>query len=211
MPQPSRVLTVDAGATVAVVSNSDTTVTSSLIVAGAADVAGTVKADSTVSDPSVTFDNGVTVELGGEIDAHGSAASVFITGSAGVDNSGIIIADDGGSVLFSNVTVTNGSAGTIEAIDANSLVTLSHVYMSGGSLETGSLSSAADGMIEIGAGLGSNLSVFDGSTNAVTVDAYVQVDDGASLELIGTIHNPGTIVLGSEFGRRSCDQRASYA
>ena len=55
-------------------------------------------------------------------------------------------------------------------------------------------------MIEIGAGLGSNLSVFDGSTNAVTVDAYVQVDDGASLELIGTIHNPGTIVLGSESG-----------
>ena len=162
-------LTVDAGATVAVVSNSDTTVTSSLIVAGAADVAGTVKANSTVSDPSVTFDNGVTVESGGEIEAHGSAAMVSFSGSLGVDNSWVIVADDGGSVIFSNVTVTNGSAGTIEAIDPNSLVELSQFfYMSGGELGTGVLSSAADGMIEIA----SNLSVFDGSTNAVTVDAY---------------------------------------
>jgi hypothetical protein len=38
-----------------------------------------------------------------------------------------------------------------------------------------------------------NMSVLDGSTNAVTIEGYVQVDSGANLELIGTIHNQGTI------------------
>ena len=193
-------LTVGLSATVSVVSNTDPSVTSSLNVAGTADIAGTVKADSTVSDPSITFNNGLIVESGGQVEAHGSAASIFITGSTGVANSGTIIADDAGAIVFSNVSVTNGSAGLIESIDPNSLVTLSHAYIAGGTLETGNLSSAADGLIEIGAGVGSNLTVFDGSANAVTLDAFVQVDDGVSLELIGTIHNPGTIVLGSESG-----------
>ena len=193
-------LTVGLGATISVVSNTDPSVTSSLNVAGTADIAGTVKADLTVSDPSITFNNGLIVETGGQVEAHGSAASIFITGSTGVANSGTIIADDGGTIVFSNVSVTNGSAGVIESIDPNSLVTLSHAYIEGGTLETGNLSSSVDGLIEVGAGVGSNLTVFDGSANAVTIDAYVQVDDGVSLELIGTIHNPGTIVLGSEFG-----------
>ena len=193
-------LTVGLGATISVVSNTDPSVTSSLNVAGTADIAGTVKANSTVSDPSITFNNGLIVETGGQVEADGSAASIFITGSTGVANSGTIIADDGGTIVFSNVSVTDGSTGLIESIDPNSLVTLSHAYIAGGTLETGNLSSSVDGLIEVGAGVGSNLTVFDGSANAVTIDAYVQVDDGVSLELIGTIHNPGTIVLGSEFG-----------
>ena len=193
-------LTVGLGATISVVSNTDPSVTSSLNVAGTADIAGTVKADLTVSDPSITFNNGLIVETGGQVEADGSAASIFITGSTGVANSGTIIADDGGTIVFSNVSVTDGSTGLIESIDPNSLVTLSHAYIAGGTLETGNLSSSVDGLIEVGAGVGSNLTVFDGSANAVTIDAYVQVDDGVSLELIGTIHNPGTIVLGSESG-----------
>ena len=89
-------------------------------------------------------------------------------------------------------------------------MTLSHAYIAGGTLETGNLSSSVDGLIEVGAGVGSNLTVFDGSANAVTIDAYVQVDDGVSLELIGTIHNPGTIVLGSEFWRGPRGQRTRH-
>jgi probable HAF family extracellular repeat protein len=193
-------LIVGTGATVAVVSNSDPSQASSLTVAGTADVAGMVRVDSTVTDPSVTFSNGLTVAIGGEIEAHGSAASVYITGSSGVDNLGTIIADNGGAVLFSDVEVANGSNGIIEATDVDSLVTLSHVYVSGGILETGDPSTAADGEIEISAGIGSNLSVFDGSANPMSLDAYVQVDDGVSLELIGSINNAGTIVMGMEAG-----------
>ena len=193
-------LTVGLGASISVVSNTDPSVTSSLNVVGTADIAGTVKADSTVSDPSITFNDGVIVEAGGQLDAQGSAASIFITGTSGVDNAGLIIADQGGAILFSDVIVTNDAGGVIEAIDPNSLITFSHAYVTGGTLETGSLSSPADGLIEVGAGAGSNLSVFDGSTSAVTISAYVQVDDGVSLELIGAIHNFGTIVLGSAVG-----------
>ena len=82
----------------------------------------------TVSDPSITFNNGLIVETGGQVEAEGSAASIFITGSTGVANSGTIIADDGGTIVFSNVSVTDGSAGLIESIDPNSLMTLSHAY-----------------------------------------------------------------------------------
>ncbi len=197
-------LTVDAGTTVAVVSNSDPTQSSALNVAGTAEVAGTVKADSTFSDPAITFNSSVTIATGGEINAHGSAASVTFTGGAIVDNSGLILADGGGNVVLANVEVTNETGGIVEATDANSLVTLAHADIVGGTLETGSLTSAASGEIEIGPGTGSdpsaNLSAFDGSTGGLTVDAFVQVDDGSSLELLGSINNAGTIALGSESG-----------
>jgi probable HAF family extracellular repeat protein len=158
-----------------------------------------IEAIGSSSGASVTFNSGVTVLAGGEIEASGSGASVFITNINGgeVENSGLIVADNGGAVTLSDVQVENAS-GTIEATDANSLVSLTDADIVGGTLETGSLTSAADGEIEVGAGL--EPTFFDGSTNTVTVDAFVQVDDGANLELLGSIDNAGTIVLGSESG-----------
>ena len=73
------------------------------------------------------------------------------------------------------------------------------VTVTGGELDTDSPTSAAGGMIEIVATDGVDMSVFDGSTNAVTIDGYVRVNEGANLELIGTIKNQGTIEVDSSF------------
>ncbi len=101
-------------------------------------------------------------------------------------------------MTFSNVQVDNAS-GTIEATDSGSLISLSEADIVGGTIESGSPTSAADGVIEVGAG--SEPVFFDGATDGtLTVNAYVQVDDGGSLELLGAIDNAGTIVLGSESG-----------
>ena len=219
-------LTVDAGAAITVVGNAG----SSLTVAGTAEVAGMVKVDSTVTDPVVTFTDGLTVDLGGDVAAHGGAASVSITGGTGVDNSGTIIADDGGTVIFANVFVTNHPTGSIEAnvkagVEATStiafenstiantgahisasgtdaLVQLADLIIQGGTLTTGDPASNASGEFEIMmVAPGSNFSELDGSTNGpLALNAYVQVDDGANLEVIGTIVNAGTVVVGAGSG-----------
>jgi hypothetical protein len=76
-------------------------------------------------------------------------------------------------------------------------VKLFDATIQGGTLLSDDPTSSQGGMIEVVAIRGDddpNMSVFDGSHNhAVTVDAYVNVDSGANLELLGTIHNQGTI------------------
>jgi len=147
---------------------------------------------------SVTFDGGVTIASGAEVLASGSGASVYISNTNGpvVTNSGLVLAGDGGAVTFFDVQVENAS-GTIEATGAGSVVSVSTADIVGGTLETGNPASAVDGVIEVGAGL--EPTFFDGSTSgAVTVDAFVQVDSGDSLELLGTIDDEGTIALGTD-------------
>ena len=171
------------------------------------DVAVTVEAGGVVeasgSGSSVTFDSSVTLAATAEIEASGSGASVFFTGAVDENNSGRMLADGGGALVFSNVQVTNTSTGVIEATDSDSLVTLAHADIVGGTLETGDPTSAAGGMIEVSSGVGSDanaqLNFFDGSTDegAVTIDAFVQVNDGDSLELLGAIHNEGTLAVGA--------------
>ena len=170
------------------------------------------------SGSSITINDDVTIAAGGEINAHGGLASVTFDGGASVvvDNAGAILADDDGKVDIFDVQVTNelsgiieaasggvvtidtanvANAGTIEALGAGSSVELSHALIEGGTLATGDLSSAVNGEIHV---IGE--SEFDGSTDSVTVNAFVQVDDGISLDLLGAIDNAGTIVLGSESG-----------
>ncbi len=76
-------------------------------------------------------------------------------------------------------------------------VKLFDATIKGGTLLSDDPTSSNGGMIEIVAIRGDddpNTSVFDGShSHAVTVDGYVNVDSGANLELLGTIHNLGTI------------------
>jgi len=149
------------------------------------------------SGASVTFNSGVTLAATAEIEASGSGASILFTGAVDEQNSGRLLADGGGALVFSNVEVTNSSTGIIEATGSDSHVTLAHADIIGGTLETGSPTSPTNGEIEVGPGTGSNLSFFDGSTAPVTADAFVQVDDGSSLELLGAINNEGTISLAS--------------
>ena len=174
------------------------------------DVPVTVEASAMVeasgSGASVTIDAGATIAAGAKIEASSNGASVFITNNTGapVENAGTILADNGGAVTLFDVQVENAS-GVIEATGSESinsgsvvsLISLSGVDIVGGTLETGNSTSASDGEIEVGVGL--EATFFDGSTSAgaVTVDAFVQVDDAASLELVGTINDEGTISVQS--------------
>ncbi len=104
-----------------------------------------------------------------------------------------MIADKGGAVTLFNVQVRDSAAGVVEAVDSGSLVSLSGSDIVGGTLETGDPANAGNGFIEVGAGL--EATFFDGSTSngPVTVDAFVQVDDGSNLELLGAINGDGAV------------------
>ncbi|HYA04768.1 MAG TPA: hypothetical protein VEF90_02675, partial [Xanthobacteraceae bacterium] len=205
--EAAAALTLGHGNTVQAVVNANAGA-GGLTVTGTANIAGLIDVDSTITDPSITFSGPVTVQASGEIEAVGSGAVLFAGNT--VANLNIILASGGGHVIFSGSTVAN--AGTIETSGAGSVVQLADAYIAGGTLQTGSLASNSGGQIEILAVTGSgasNISVLDGSTDGtLTLNAYVQVDDGANLELLGTtapdttgtFDNTGTIVVGAVTG-----------
>ncbi len=140
-------------------------------------------------DDSLTFNNSGTVNS----EAGEAGPLVINTGDNVVTNTGTLEAT-GGSELDLYGTIDN-SGGTIAALfegvtSSPTVVKLFGATIEGGTLTTDSLTSGADSMIEVTAGA---ISTFDGSGQKVTVDGYVQVDDGANLALMGTIDNLGTI------------------
>jgi hypothetical protein len=125
---------------------------------------------------------------------------ILIDDGGSVTNLGTIEALDNSTVLFEEVTVTNDDQttekgnGVIAAIGSGAVVEFLSTTIGGGTLET-----QDGGAIEIvsPAPDGSNTVMFDGSGEAVTVDGFVQVEPGATLELVGTIDNNGTIDVDS--------------
>jgi FecR protein len=112
------------------------------------------------------------------------------TGWHAVTNAGLL--ESTGGILEIRSDVDN-AGGVIGAYGPDGLVKLFGVTIAGGTLATD-----CGGTIEVVAMRGddTNMSVFDGSNgHAVTIDGYVLVDSGANLELVGTIHNHGTIEI----------------
>ena len=120
--------------------------------------------------------------------------------SGSVTNLGTIEALDHSTVLFVDGAVTNYDQstgqgdGVIAAFGAGAIAELLSTTIIGGTLETGN-----GGAIEIISPEpdATNVVVFDGSGEAVTVDGFVQVEPGATLKLVGTIDNDGTIDVDS--------------
>ena len=135
----------------------------------------------------------------GTIEAIGLGATVNLEAGTTTNTGGTLAALDGGTLALTNATVTN-VVGTIAAHGDGSAVQLSDTTIEGGTLSTDSLTSASGGVIEVVAAGGADTSVSDGSSSAVTVDGYVQVDAGANLELLGTIDNNGVIGAYPELG-----------
>ena len=164
----------------------------------------------TVTVPSATSPTGTTTETIGPTIYNGG----IIEATNGGTNGGIITFTDAIINNFDTVPGSPGGTGTpptpptppttyfgtIEATGAGSVVQFVDTYLQGGTLATGSLTSNANGEIEIVATTGANISIFDGSTDTVTVNGYVQVDDGANLALLGTFDNTGTIAVGAVTG-----------
>ena len=125
----------------------------------------------------------------GTIEVAGSATllDVTLTNTA----SGSIVQVDGDTTL--TLSGVNIHGGAIDAMDAGALVQLENTTIAGATLGTGDPTDASSGLFQVDATSGANTSILDGSADAVSVAGYVQVKAGANLELIGTIHNSGTI------------------
>jgi hypothetical protein len=136
----------------------------------------------------------------GIVSAEDHSRIVIADGNSGsVTNLGAIEALDHGTVLLLDDIVTNhdqttGQDGAIAAIGCEAIVELVSTTIVGGTLET-----REGGAIEIVSpgSDGSNTVVFDGADEAVTIDGYVQIQPGSSLELVGAIDNDGTIDVDS--------------
>ena len=121
-------------------------------------------------------------------------------GSATTFNSGTLEATAHAKLLIDDTTVDN-TCGVIVAHGHGAVVDLVNSTFSGGEFATGNLCNGKDGKIEILSPDvdGTNTVVFDGSAQKVTIDGFVQVDPGATLQLIGTVDNKGTIDVDGVF------------
>ncbi len=140
----------------------------------------------------------------GTIDANDNGLVVFYGINGIVNEDGAKIeATDQGIILFEDVSVTNydpstgqdsqvdNAGGMIAAFGQGAVVDLVDSTFVGGTFATSDLGDGNNGIITIVGG--TDTVVFDGSSEAVRVDGFVQVDSGATLELLGTIYNQGTI------------------
>src|SRR3974390_1643777 len=188
-PQTVQDLTVGAGAMVAVVSNSDPTISSSLTVLGTANDAGTIQANSTTTDPTISFDQAVTIQSGGTIESDGGQAMVFFLG--GIDNFGTLEANHGSTISIAG-TATNEIGATIEALNG-ATITISPT--NGANLGT---IDADGGTINIilsgtsGDGSGGNFGLIE-ALHGGTIS--ISGASGASFNNAGTIEANGGVVI----------------
>ncbi|MEJ0044984.1 MAG: hypothetical protein WDN04_01655 [Rhodospirillales bacterium] len=125
----------------------------------------------------------------GIINATGAASRLFLnTGALAASNSGLIEATGSAGLQISSA-VNNGTAGTIEANGATAVV-----YLDGGTLAGGTLVTANGGLFRVEAG---NTGTLDGSTNAVTNQGNLIVNNQATLSVLGSLINQNVITLGS--------------
>jgi hypothetical protein len=165
---------------------------------GAASGSNTLDNQETIAGEGAIGDGGVkalTLDNGGTIDADVTGARLTIDTGATVTNTGTLEATNGATLLIKDSV--NNTGGVITAMGSAATVQLAGgIDIAGGTLKTGSRTSAADGIIEILTAAGAMV-LLDGSAHAVTIDGYVRVDAAATLGLAGTIDNEGTVVLAS--------------
>ncbi len=200
-------ITLEAGTDPALVIDGAVTLEGSgtVILSGSADIivgagtgANTLDNQETIAGSGEIGNAGVTalaLTNIGTIDADVANGMLTIDTSSTVTNTGTLEATNGATLWIKDSV--NNTGGIITALGSGATVQLSGaIDIAGGTLKTGDARSAAQGMIEILAA-GAVMVLLDGSANAVTIDAYVQVDAGATLGFEGTIDNAGTVVLAS--------------
>ncbi len=123
-------------------------------------------------------------------------------GAATTFNSGLMEACGPCVALLIENTAVDNDCGTIAAFGPGAAVELVNSVIAGGTLATADPCDPRFGIIAVLApGCDeTNTVVFDGTGQKVTVDGFVQVQEGATLELVGTIDNKGVIDVDSEFG-----------
>ncbi len=118
----------------------------------------------------------------GTIDATDGNALYLNTGAATAANNALMEATGAGGLIIQS-RVDSSGGGTILAANAN-------VVLSGGTLAGGVVSTTGTGAVYV-----SGSGALDGSAQTVTNDGLINVNDNASLGLLGTITNVGTIAV----------------
>ncbi len=126
----------------------------------------------------LTFTNGAA----GVVDANAAAQLMLNTGTNTVTNAGLLEATAGGGGLAILSRVAN--TGTVAAAGAA-------VFLdSGSSIAGGTVAGTGGSAVVV---LYGNTGTLDGSGAAVTLTGTVSVNDNGTLDLLGAIHNTGTI------------------
>jgi hypothetical protein len=165
----------------------------------------TLTNQETISGSGNIGDGQMTLVNSGTINANGSAGLV-IQASGGTTNTGTIEATNGSLLTFSGSTITNTS-GTISANNSNIFVSgatinggnvtltgTSALYLSNGTVQSGTLTNSATGLIESQSNTNNTL----GGTITNPAGGVIQVDNNSTLNLqAGTYTNSGNLAVNS--------------
>ena len=142
--------------------------------------ANTIEGAGTIGGEGLIFSN----LAGGVVDADVSGHTLVLDTGATVTNLGTLEATNGGTLEIDDNVCNVG--GTIAAYGCGSVVELEGVTIKGGMFLTDDSTSGDRGVIEVVST--DSATVFDGgSSHAISIGGFVQVDAGATLKLIGTI------------------------
>ena len=124
----------------------------------------------------------LTLVNDGTINATDANALTVNTGAVAAINNGLMEATGAGGLVLQ--TAVNGSGGgTILANGGN-------VYLNGGTLQGGTIKTAGGAALVVSFG---NTGTLDGTTQTVTNDGQITVNDNGTLSLLGTFTNAGTV------------------
>jgi hypothetical protein len=141
--------------------------------------------NDTISGSGQLGNGGLVLDNAGTIDANQGAGLFVNTGSNPVVNTGTIEDTGSGGLIINGAAISGGS---IEALGGGSHVDLNNGTVSGGA----TLTTTGGAVIQV-----DNTGTLDGSASPLNNTGTVLVNDGTTLNLLGTINNTGTITLNS--------------
>ncbi len=180
----SPTVTLSGGGTVALTDNGNNYIFGTAGTNVLDNVDNTIEGSGQLGYGSLTLINAAH----GLIDATGTGARLYLnTGSAVTTNSGLI-EDTGTAGLQINSAINDGSAGVILASGTGAFVALDN----GGSIAGGTLATSGGGanVVEYG-----NVATLDGTAHAVTNTGTFDINNNATLSVLGTLVNTGTVNL----------------
>jgi hypothetical protein len=160
------------------------------IIEGAVATDTLVNLNNTISGSGRFGNAGLSLDnrAAGTIDATGSGAELIIQSGAGVLSNEGLIEDTGtaGLLIFANTVVNTGS---VVAVGASAHVDL----QDGAQIVGGTVGSSGGGVLQVDGGNGGTLNGSE-APGAVTIEGTVAADNNATLNLLGTIANRGSLV-----------------
>ena len=138
-------------------------------------------ADADVSGGAISIVAGATAQATGS----SSVADATVT------DKGTLEAANGGTLALIDATVDAAGGGVVESLDAVA-GSPSIVLLDNATINRGTLTTIADGVIETAAGTNDTL-----IGSAISADSTLTVVDGSTLTVAGNVGNAGTLALGS--------------